>query len=441
MSGASSGAAPGPGSSPDGTPAAPSFLAAPLAARTLVGVAVAAALVLPFVLAGQGVTETKNDLTVTLLAVLVITVANVEIGRFLEGGRTEADRAVKALSAWGFLAALLLPLVWVLPVVVISYAHARWRGIRVPLWKWVGSGAYVVLASLLAGVVAERVQLGDPNYMDGDGGRGLVAVCLAAAAFLLVETLLLHGSAYLNTASDEEWLRRTLAGRAFYVTEGCVLLMGGLSAAVWTAGAWFELLLLPVYVLAQRAALTEPLRARAETDEKTGLLRFESWRTLSLTERERCEAKGRSWSVAFADLDHFKRYNDTYGHLAGDVALSAVSDVFREQLRARDLIGRFGGEEFCLFLPDTVAAEARTIADRLVRAVGAATMPESGARTTISVGVVTFGPGARCDQFIDALTAADRALLQAKLAGRDRFVSLEVREGDLDWLPPMPLPE
>src|SRR5690349_18793611 len=98
MSGARPGSAPGPGNVSSGTPAAPSFLAAPVAAKTLIVVAVATALVLPFVLAGQGQTETKNDFTATLIAVLVISVANIEIGRLLEGGRSDDNRAHKALS-------------------------------------------------------------------------------------------------------------------------------------------------------------------------------------------------------------------------------------------------------------------------------------------------------------------------------------------------------
>ena len=140
--------------------------------------------------------------------------------------------------------------------------------------------------------------------MEGQGGRGLLATCLGAAVFLAVETALFHGSAYLNHAGDEQWLRRTLAGRSFYVTEASVLLMGALSAAVWTAGAWFELLLVPVFVLAQRAVLHEPLRERADTDGKTGLMRFETWRRIAVAEQQRCVGKGRSWRVAFADLDH-----------------------------------------------------------------------------------------------------------------------------------------
>ena len=189
---------------------------------------------------------------------------------------------------------LLLPLPYVLPVTAVAYAHARWRGMRVPLWKWVGSASYVVLASVAAGITARQVHGPDPNWMQGQGGLGLLATCLGAAVFLAVETVLFHGSAYLNHADDEEWLRRTLAGRSFYGTEASVLLMGALSAAVWTAGAWFELLLVPVYVLAQRAVLHEPMRERAETDGKTGLLRFEPWRRLAVAEQRRCTAKKRA---------------------------------------------------------------------------------------------------------------------------------------------------
>ena len=407
----------------------------------LVAVTGLAALVLPFALRPWGQTTTKNPLVATLLSLVVISVLNVEIGRLLEGGRSDSQRPHKALSAWAFCAALLLPLPYLLPVTAVAYAHARWRGLRVPLWKWVGSASYVVLASVAAGIIARQVHGPDPNWMLGQGGRGLLATCLGAAVFLAVETALFHGSAYLNHAEDEQWLRRTLAGRSFYVTEASVLLMGALSAAVWTAGAWFELLLVPVFVLAQRAVLHEPLRERADTDGKTGLMRFETWRRLAVAEQQRCVGKGRSWSVAFADLDHFKRYNDTYGHLAGDAALAAVAGVMRGQLRSRDLVGRFGGEEFCVFLPDTPPPEAQAVAERLVSAVAAASLPESGARATVSVGVVTFEPGAEVHEFVDALTAADRALFRAKLDGRNRVVTCRVTAGDSDWLATVGVPD
>ncbi len=393
---------------------------APLAVRCFLLLTVLAALVLPFELRGLGITHTKNSLAATVVVLLVLSAVNVEIGRLVEGGRSLSHRPHKALSAWAFCTALLLPLPYLLPVVALSYAHSRWRGLRLPLWKWVGSASFVTLAAIPAGVVALRINDGDPNWMNDNGGWGLLATVVGAALFLAVETLLFHGIAYLNDAADEEWLRRTLSSRSFYVTEAAVLLMGALSAAVWTAGAWFLLLLVPVYGLAQRAVLHEPLRHRAETDGKTGLLRFESWRALAVAERERCQDKGKPWSVIFADLDHFKVYNDTHGHLAGDSALRAVASALASQLRSSDLVGRFGGEEFCVFLPDTPPDQCAVIAERLRRAVAECELPETGARVTISLGAVTVLPADGEVEFSEALTAADRALMTAKLYGRDR---------------------
>jgi diguanylate cyclase (GGDEF)-like protein len=323
---------------------------------------------------------------------------------------------------------LVLPTPYLLPVVLLSYAHARWRGLRIPLWKWVGSAAYVVLAGVAAAVTARAVH-DDPNLMAADGGWGLVAVLCAAAVFLAVETLLFHGSAYLNDAEDEAWLRQTLAGRSFYLTEASVLLMGGLSAAVWTAGAWFLVLLVPVYALTQQAALHATLRQRAETDDKTGLLRFESWRPLALAEQRRCQNKQRPWSLAFADLDHFKAFNDRWGHLAGDDALASVAGLLRSHLRSRDLVARFGGEEFCVLLPDTGAEEAAAVAERLRCAVADEPLLEGRARLTVSLGIVTYLPGSGEPEFAHALTAADRALFAAKVAGRDRVCARVVAPG------------
>ena len=392
---------------------------APVAVRAYVGTAVALAVVVPLWLRADGVTTPQHDLRATLVWLLAVSAVNVELGRRVEGGMSLSQRPHKALSAWAFCSALLLPLPCLLVVVALSYAHARWRGMRVPLWKWVGSAGFVVLAAVPAGIVAHRVNHGVPNLMDANGGWGLLGTVLAAATFLAVETVLFHAIAYLNVAEDERWLRRTLADRSFYLTEAAVLLMGGLSAAIWTSGAWFLLLLLPVYGLAQRAVMTAPLRERAETDEKTGLLRFESWRELAVAEQRRCRDRGRAWSVVFADLDHFKSYNDTYGHLAGDAALVAVAEALRGELRSQDLVGRFGGEEFCVFLPDTPPLVAGVVAERLRGAVAGCRLPALGSHATISLGLVSCAAGDDVE-LVEALTAADRALFTAKVAGRDR---------------------
>ncbi|MGH3317534.1 MAG: GGDEF domain-containing protein [Nocardioidaceae bacterium] len=395
------------------------FAGTPFPLRVHICGCVLAATVLPFVLVGWGQQEVAHNERLTGLVLLVLSALNVEIGRLLEGGVMHSHRPHKALSAWAFATALLLPTWWLVPVVVLIYAHARWRGLRLPLWKWVGSAAYVSLAALGAALTAHAIRGPGPDLMFPDDGRGLLAIVTGAAVFLAIEALLFLGSAFFNLAADEVWLRRTLAGPTFYLTETAVLLIGGLSAAIWASAPWFLLLLPPVYGLAQQAALHEPLRELANVDSKTGVLRFESWRRVAVIEAERCTSRKQPWSVIFADLDHFKRYNDRWGHLAGDAALAAVAGALRDQLRSRDLVGRFGGEEFCVLLPNTPRLEAEGIAQRLRESVHGLAAPETRAAVTISIGVAIVDPSQDEVEFAEVLTNADRALFEAKDAGRD----------------------
>jgi signal transduction histidine kinase len=239
------------------------FRGAPRREQVYLLVAGACALVLPF-LARDAAPTVKGPppwLTVTVL--VLVSALNVEISRALTGGLERSQQPHKALSAWAFACAMLLAPPWLLVVVPVTYLHARWRGLRVPLWKWMGSAAFLVLAALASTLVARVLLDGRTNWMSGDGAQGLAALVTAAAVFLAVEAALFAGSALLNHAEDEVWLRRTLTSRSFYLTESGVLLTGALLAAVWTGGAWFALLLVPIYALVQRAVLLEPLRERA----------------------------------------------------------------------------------------------------------------------------------------------------------------------------------
>lgn len=244
--------------------AAPTFRTAPARFRAFLLTCEIAALVLPFLLGDLGPDETAHPIWLTIAALVGVSVLNVEISRALAGGLEWTHQPHKALSAWAFASALLLPVTLLLVVVPLTYAHARWRGLRLPLWKWVGSAAYLVLAGLAAALVREVVFGDRVNWMDGNGGRGLLALLASALVFLAVESALFAGSALLNVPEDEVWLRETLTTASFYSTEMAVLLIGGLLAAVWTGGPWFVLFFVPIYVLAQRAALHEPLRARAD---------------------------------------------------------------------------------------------------------------------------------------------------------------------------------
>ena len=243
------------------------FWQAPWPVRAFVLLCATSSVALAAGLRHLGPTDHAVPAWLTVLVLVLVSIFNVEMGRALSGGLASSNQPHKALSAWAFACALLLPTPWLLVVVPVTYAHARLRGLRVPLWKWVGSGTFLVIAGVAAAVVRHFL-LSSANWMAGDGDRGLVTMLCAAAAFLLVESLLFVGPATLNRAEDEAWLRRTLRSPSYYATEAGVLLIGGLLSAVWTGGAWFIVLFLPIYGLAQRAVLHDPLRERADTADE-----------------------------------------------------------------------------------------------------------------------------------------------------------------------------
>lgn len=391
----------------------------PVRLRAWLALVLVAGTTLPILLVRLGHKPCAGNELWTGLLVIGASILNVEIGRRLEGGIADSQRPHKALSAWAFASALLLPTWWLLPVVTITYAHARWRGLRVVWWKWIGSGLYLVLCGLGAAIVAAAICGPAIDLMDGTAFRGLLAVLASAATFLLLETLLFHASAYLNHAEDEVWLRKTLRSPSFYLTESAVLLIGGLSAAMFTGGPWILVLLLPVYGLAQWAALHEPLRDRADHDDKTGVLRFESWRTLAVVAADRCWRRQQPWAVVFLDIDHFKRFNDAWGHLTGDVALAAVAGTAQAVVGEGGLVGRFGGEEFCVFLAGADEAAAARVAEEIRQAVAALELAEG---ITVSLGVAAVAPDRDVD-FDAVLRDADAALFDAKDGGRNLTVA------------------
>ncbi len=190
---------------------------------------------------------------------------------------------------------------------------------------------------------------------------------------------------------------------------------------------------------------TVKLRDLADHDGLTGLLnkrKFMGERLALLINAAEKEAA--PLTVFIFDIDHFKKYNDTYGHLAGDEILKQVSDVLRNNLRAGDVACRYGGEEFIVAMPGVGGAECLTAADRIRAAIqgNAFTVgsgaPEAG-RITISGGVTQFPVDGTDGQ--DLIRRADEALYQAKGAGRNRVfrfrgveIGGDVRD-DAPWSP------
>jgi diguanylate cyclase (GGDEF)-like protein/PAS domain S-box-containing protein len=163
--------------------------------------------------------------------------------------------------------------------------------------------------------------------------------------------------------------------------------------------------------------LEDELRRLATTDALTGLFNRRYLDTTLLREFERVERNGSPLSVLIFDVDHFKKFNDTYGHDQGDRVLQAVAKTFAAALRKYDSACRYGGEEFVGILPDTPSISAFTVAERVREAVAATVV--DGLQVNISIGVATF-PVLRVASPELLLEAADAAMYQSKEGGRNR---------------------
>ncbi len=209
------------------------------------------------------------------------------------------------------------------------------------------------------------------------------------------------------------------------VVEGEVT--GVLSVQSRQPGAYDDHHLSVLYTIGQQAAVAiENARhfEMATVDSLTGLfLRDYFFRRLE-EEHGRTIRYGGSYVLLMTDLDGFKEINDRSGHLAGDRYLRAVGALIREQLRAADLACRYGGDEFCLLLPQTGLAGARIIAERIRAAVAALSVEIDGAvvRTTMSIGLAPF-PDHEAGDLRSILGKADQALYESKRSGRDRVSS------------------
>ncbi|MGV8041817.1 MAG: diguanylate cyclase [Thermoanaerobaculaceae bacterium] len=157
----------------------------------------------------------------------------------------------------------------------------------------------------------------------------------------------------------------------------------------------------------------------------TGLFRREAILEQLQREVERARRYGRPFSVAMADLDHFKSINDRYGHLAGDTVLARVAQTLSSSIRFSDAIGRYGGEEFLLLFPETDLGGAVTVAEKIRRQVeGLRVVVPTGSPLglTVSLGVATLDMDAanRDDAATALIGEADANLMRAKQAGRNR---------------------
>lgn len=167
----------------------------------------------------------------------------------------------------------------------------------------------------------------------------------------------------------------------------------------------------------------EQLEALAKTDELTGCLSRRYLMERLEHELERAARYQRLIAIAMLDIDHFKRLNDTLGHTRGDAALRTIGGVLRRSLRGADFVGRYGGDEFLIVLPETGAIGALELAERIRQGISRRTFDFRGRkmRLTVSGGVVGY-PEAGILTAEELIDLADQALYRAKWEGRDKIV-------------------
>jgi len=161
------------------------------------------------------------------------------------------------------------------------------------------------------------------------------------------------------------------------------------------------------------------LHDQAITDALTGLYNRRHFQDNLDKEMRRCEREERHLSLLLLDLDHFKQYNDRWGHTKGDEELRRVATQVTKSIRTTDMAFRYGGEEFAVLLPSCTKEQAADVAEKIRVAVGAHGH-RAGVlgRTTVSIGVATFPQDGRAARGL--VDTADGALYAAKAAGRDR---------------------
>jgi len=168
----------------------------------------------------------------------------------------------------------------------------------------------------------------------------------------------------------------------------------------------------------QNAHYFDKAQQLAYIDGLTGIYNRRYFEMQIATEIERASRYDGRLAIIMIDIDHFKRLNDEFGHLLGDEVLRQVSDVFGQQLRKVDVVCRYGGEEFCILVPQTSGGNAMEVAEKLRRMVESYRFPGVPVKVTISAGVAEFPTHGRTRD--ELVAAADAALYTSKEAGRNR---------------------
>ncbi|HZC72348.1 MAG TPA: GGDEF domain-containing protein [Jatrophihabitans sp.] len=359
-------------------------------------------------------------LTVLLAAAIGYGEAFDRIERFRRFLGADTHRS-NHLSVWTIAGVLVLPPGLACLLVVLIYLHVLFMAHRhqsARTYRLAFTGAVATLATAAA---AQSTLLVTSDLHSTTEAGAAPASAIALATFLVLDLVLLTGGIYLAVRPPS--IKAVLPDRESLLFEMSTEVLGVVTGQLLLFLPWLAPASCGGLVALHRASLVKQLQVAATTDSKTTLLNAAAWRDRALKAVSRAAREKQRVAVIVIDLDFFKRINDEYGHLVGDRVLTDVAHAIRSETRARDIVGRFGGEEFVVLIDGRAgAAHAIDIATRIRERIAALTHPE-GMRVTATIGVAHGIPD-EPPNLDELLAHADSALYAGKQAGRDRVKAL-----------------
>ena len=237
------------------------------------------------------------------------------------------------------------------------------------------------------------------------------------------------GNFYWIASSLYLMMALLMLGRAFYASQVGIEVFDTfatwpVNAYTFMLGAVSQFFISSLFVLMLSYKLNRSLESIATIDSLTGVLNRRGLEDASIKMQDICKRINLSMAVLLIDIDYFKKVNDTYGHLVGDDVLRHIAKTISGILRSSDVLGRYGGEEFCAFLPNTTESDALGLAERIRAGIEASPLQLGLAvtlKTTVSIGVADSVRAGY--DFKGLLATADSAMYGAKNGGRNRVMS------------------
>jgi diguanylate cyclase (GGDEF)-like protein len=363
---------------------------------------------------------------------LICSAATVELTRRI-GENTGFVKDVYA--TWELPVAILLPLAYAPVLPIIRFALTQWRVLRAPWYRRAFSAAAIGLSYVAAALVFHALIRLAHGAAANPGRHALVWMLVVAVCAVVQWTTnqclvwtAIKGSNPAVSIREEQFAKEPIFND---LTELCVAVL----VTFCLASSWIALVFaFPFITLLQRSVRHARLLIDSRADSKTGLLNAATWEQESAVEVARAVRTKTPLAVAMVDIDRFKTINDMYGHLLGDQVLKEIARTMTTVLRDYDRVGRFGGEEFSVLLPQTRATEAMRVAERIRSNIAALSIIAPGAaggervHVTVSVGVAALDAGS--DRTLpDLLAAADAAMYRAKRCGRDQVQMISTTRG------------